>query len=91
MSDLTKQARRFAEINWTSGITSGEWLDSAGQPVTGHPNTWVKLRYRFDNGRQVTLEQVDRDCLADNGIEPRWYHDAATGQSVVQSGNGGGV
>lgn len=75
MGGLTTGARRLVEINRSHSIISGEWLDRSGSPVTGHPDTWVKLRYRFENGQQVTLTQDDRDCLLDNDIEPRWLND----------------
>lgn len=79
MASLTSAARRFAAINRSSAIVSGQWLDRDGHPVTGHPNTWVKLRYRFDNGQQVTLGQADRDSLRDAEIEPRWLNEAPEG------------
>jgi hypothetical protein len=75
MGGLTTAARRFAEINRSARIISGQWLDSDSRPVTGHPDTWAKLRYRFDNGRQATLRADDLASLRAAAIEPKWLND----------------
>lgn len=74
---LTARAKRFMLINRSSGIVSGEWLDVNSRKVTGPPETWVKKRYRFDNGQQVTLNEADLAGLQSINFEPRWRFQSA--------------
>lgn len=72
---LTDRAREFVAKNRAARIVSGQWLDKDRRNVTGPPETWVKLRYRFADGTQLTLNEADRASLSASGIEPVWWGD----------------
>ncbi len=72
---LTKRASKFAEVNRTLSTISGARLDTDRRRVTAGPETWVKLRYRFEDGQQITLDQADMASMAAVGIEPVWIGD----------------
>ena len=74
---LTNKAARFAVINTKARVISGRWLDERSRDVTGPPETWVKLHYRFDNGRQITLTRADLLSMNLNGIHPKWVGDGS--------------
>lgn len=69
---MTPKAATFAKVNRSHRVVSGQWLDAKGRNVTEGPETWVRLRYCFDNGQQVSLRQKDLNSLNEAGVTPRW-------------------
>jgi hypothetical protein len=72
---LTPRAKRFVEINATNSVVSAAWLDKDREHPSGPPETWVKMRYQFDNMQQITLHEADLAALDAAGIKPIWWSD----------------
>lgn len=75
MSALTPRAKQFVGLNRSASVVMAEWLDKDRKAVSGPPETWVKMRYRFDTMQQITLHEDDLASLSEAGIKPVWYHD----------------
>ena len=70
---LTPRAREFVRKNRTAAVVSAAWLDEHGHDVTAGPETGVKLRLRFEDGTQRTLQLTDMQTLWAAKVEPRWH------------------
>lgn len=69
---MTPKAATFAKINRSHLVVSAQWLDAKNRNVTEGPETWVKLRHRFNNGQQLTIRRKDIASMNEAGFEPRW-------------------
>lgn len=79
---MTATACMFAWKNETLSVVSGVWLDKDRRVVTGPPETWVFLRYRFDDGKQITLRKKDMDSMHAAGVAPVWWSERHPAQGI---------
>ncbi len=75
MASLTPRAKRFVQINSSHYVVMAAWLDKDRKAPTGPPETWVKMRYRFSNMQQITLNEDDLASLSAANIKPIWWAD----------------
>lgn len=69
---MSGRSREFIRKNKAAKVVEGAWLDSNRRLANGPPETWTHMRFRFDDGTQLTLTEIDLKDLRYDGHEVRW-------------------